>query len=270
MANNLGVIGTGVMGSAIVNSLLKANFKGKITASDTRQERVEAMQALGIAATSDNKKAAAASDIIFVTVKPGEEEKVLREMENELEDKLVLSVAATVPLSFLKKTVPKARFVRIMPNIAALVQAAYTAYSCDSDTTEEDKMVVKELLNMMGVSEEIDEKYMDAITGLSGSAPGYLSIIVEALMYAGLRAGLPRRIALKSAAQSVLGTGKLIVELEEEPAKIRDMVTTPGGTTIAAIYELEGSQIRQALMRAVEEATKKAQLIREKIGIENS
>jgi pyrroline-5-carboxylate reductase len=107
---------------------------------------------------------------------------------------------------------------------------------------------------------------MDAITGLSGSGPGYLSIIVEALVYAGLKVGLPRNVALNSAAQTVFGTGKLVLELKD-PAKIREMVTTPGGTTIAAIYELEGSDVRQALMRAVEEATKKSQLIREKLGI---
>jgi pyrroline-5-carboxylate reductase len=108
---------------------------------------------------------------------------------------------------------------------------------------------------------------MDAITALSGSGPGYLSIIIEALMYAGLRVGLPRNIALASAAQTVLGTGKLVIELQEHPAKIKDMITTPGGTTIEAIYELEGSQIRQALMRAVEAAAKKSQTSREKLGV---
>jgi pyrroline-5-carboxylate reductase len=147
------------------------------------------------------------------------------------------------------------------------VQAAYVAYTCDKDVTRKDKKEIKSLLDMMGVSEEVDEKYMDAITGLSGSGPGYLSIIVEALMQAGLKVGLPRNIALNSAAQTVLGTGKLVIDLKEDPAKIRDMVTTPGGTTIAAIYELEGSQVRQALMRAVEEATKKSQAIREKLGM---
>jgi pyrroline-5-carboxylate reductase len=95
----------------------------------------------------------------------------------------------------------------------------------------------------------------------------YLSIIVEAMVQAGLKVGLPRNIALSSSAQTVLGTGKLIIDLNEDPARIRDMVTTPGGTTIAAIYELEGSQVRQALMRAVEEATKKSQAIREKLGV---
>jgi pyrroline-5-carboxylate reductase len=236
-------------------------------ATDAQPSQIKEMEQLGVATTSDNRKAAAESDIVFVCVKPGDVAKVLKEIAKELKGKLVISVAATVPLSFLKKNAPEARFVRIMPNVAALVQASYTAFSCDAEVTGNDKAKVKALLDVMGMSEEVEEKYMDAITALSGSGPGYLSIIIEALMYSGLRVGLPRNIALASAAQTVLGTGKLVIELQEHPAKIKDMVTTPGGTTIEAIYELEGSQIRQALMRAVEAAAKKSQTIREKLGV---
>ena len=267
MASKIAVIGAGMMGGAIVKSLLKSKYAGKITATDAQPARIKEMEQLGVAATSDNQKAAAESDIIFVSVKPGDVAKVLKGITEETKDKIIVSVAATVPLAYLKKNAPEAKFVRIMPNVAALVQASYTAYSCDKDVTEKDKAKVKALLDMMGMSEEVDEKYMDAITALSGSGPGYLSIIIEALMYSGLRVGLPRNIALASAAQTVLGTGKLVIELQEHPAKIKDMVTTPGGTTIEAIYELEGSQIRQALMRAVEAAAKKSQVIREKLGI---
>lgn len=266
MASKIAVIGAGMMGGAIVKSLIKGGYKGKITAADAIPERVKEMEKLGVAATSDNHKAAADAEIVFVVVKPGDEERVLKEISAELKGKILISSAGTVPVAFLKKIVPDARIVRIMPNLAALVQASYTAFTCDKDVTLRDKEQVKELLGMMGVSEEVDEKYMDAITGLSGSGPGYLSIIVEALIYAGLKVGLPRNIALNSAAQTVFGTGKLVLELKD-PAKIREMVTTPGGTTIAAIYELEGSNVRQALMRAVEEATKKSQTIREKLGI---
>ena len=266
MDDKIAVIGAGMMGSAIVKSLLKSNYQGKILATDAQPARINEMEKLGVTATSDNRKAAAESDIIFVAVKPSDVTKVLTEITNELKDKLVVSVAATVPLAYLKKHAPEAKFIRIMPNVAALVQASYTAYSCDNDVTLNDKTKVKALLDMMGMSEEVDEKYMDAITALSGSGPGYLSIIIEALMYSGLRVGLPRNIALASSAQTVLGTGKLVIELQEHPAKIKDMVTTPGGTTIEAIYELEGSQIRQALMRAVGEAAKKSQIIREKLG----
>jgi pyrroline-5-carboxylate reductase len=148
-----------------------------------------------------------------------------------------------------------------------MVQAAYTAYCCDASVTVEDKEKVKSILNMMGICEEMDEKYMDAITAVSGSGPGYMSIIIEALTYAGLKVGLPRNIALTCAAQTVLGTGKLIIDLHEDPSRIRDMTTTPGGTTIEAIYQIEQSQIRPAMIRAIEEATKKSQAIREKLNL---
>ncbi len=266
MSDKIAVIGAGMMGGAIVKSLLKSGYAGKITATDIQIDRLREQEKLGVAVGTDSRKATADSDIIFIVVKPGDVEKVLKDINKEAKNKLVISVAATVPLKFVKKLVPEAKTVRIMPNVGALVQASYTAYCCDETVTQKDKDKVKALLNMMGICEEVDEKYMDAITALSGSGPGYLSIIIEALMYAGLKVGLPRNVALQSAAQTVLGTGKLVIELQEHPARIKDMVTTPGGTTIEAIYELEGSQIRPALMRAVEEATKKSQLIREKLG----
>jgi pyrroline-5-carboxylate reductase len=268
MNDKIAVIGAGMMGGAIVKSLLKSGYTGKITAADIQPERLSEQEKLGAAVSTDNRKAAADADVIFICVKPNNVEKVLKQINTAVKDKLVISIAATVPLKFLKKFIPDAKIVRIMPNVAALVQASYTAYCCGENVTQKDKEKVKALLNRMGVCEEVDERYMDAITALTGSGPGYISIIIEALMYAGLRVGLPRDIALASAAQAVIGTGKLVIDLQEYPAKIRDMVTTPGGTTIDAIYEVEGSQIRQVLMRAVEEATEKSSVIREKIGLD--
>jgi pyrroline-5-carboxylate reductase len=254
-----------VIGGAIVKSLLKKGYKGKIIATRREIGELGELEKLGATVSTNNKKAAKDSDIIFVCVKPNDVGKVLKEISKEIEGKLVISTAATIPLTFYKKVAPKARFVRTMPNVAVLVQEAFTAYCCDEDVTSEDKKKVKEILDIMGISEEVEEKHMDAITALSGSGPGYISIIIEALMYAGLKVGLPRDLSLYSSAQTVLGTGKLILEMREHPAKIKDMVTTPGGTTIEAIYELEGSQIRQSLMKAVAEATKKCHGIREKL-----
>lgn len=270
MSDKISVIGTGMMGGAILKSLVKGKYQGKIVAADFMVEKLREFEALGIIITTDNQKAADKGDIVFVSVKPGDLEKVITGINKEVKGKLLVSTAATVPLQFLKRIAPNAKVVRIMPNIAALVQASYTAFCCDSDVTAEDKERVKEVLGMMGLCEEMPEKYMDAITGLSGSGPGYLSIVAEALVYAGLKVGLPRNIAEKAAAQNMIGTAKLILDLQEHPAKIRDMVTTPGGTTIDAIYELEGSGIRQALMRAVEQATKKSAAIREKVCPEDS
>jgi pyrroline-5-carboxylate reductase len=267
MKDGIAVIGAGVIGGAIVKSLLKSKYDGKIMATSKELEKLKELERLGAATPSDNKKAAKQSDIVFICVKPNDVRNILEEISKEIEEKLVISTAATIPLAFYKKIAPKAKFVRTMPNVAVLVQESFTAYCCDDDVTPEDKKKVKEILDVMGISQEVEERHMDAITALSGSAPGYISIIIEALMYAGLKVGLPRDLSFFSSAQSVLGTGKLILETGEHAAKIRDMVTTPGGTTIEAIYELENSQIRPALMRAVEAATKKCQKIREAWGI---
>jgi len=259
------VIGAGVIGGAIVKSLLKSGYGGSVIATRRDVGKLKELEALGAEITTDNREAAGKADIIFLCVKPNDVEKVVVEIRNEIKGKLVISTAATIPLKFYKKIAPHAKFVRTMPNIAALVQESFTAYCCDEDVTANEKGKIEKLLSIIGVSQEVEEKYMDAITALSGSGPAYISIIIEALMYAGLRVGLPRNLALHSAAQTVLGTGKLILETQEHPAKVKDMVTTPGGTTIEAIYELEGSQIRQALMKAIKEATEKCQKIRNEI-----
>ncbi len=265
--DKVAVIGTGMMGSAIIKSLIKGGYKGQIFAVDIQIQKLEELEKLGVETGSDNQKAAKAADIIFVIVKPGDVGKVLKEISGEVRGKLVVSVAATIPLGYLRKYVSDAKIVRIMPNLGVMVQAAYTAYCCESNVTLEEKQKIQALLNMMGSYDEVDEKYMDAITAVSGSGPGYMSIIIEALTYAGLKVGLPRDIALKSAAQTVLGTAKLVLDLNEEPAKIKDMTTTPGGTTIEAIYQVEQSQIRPAMIRAIEEATKKSAQIREKLNL---
>ncbi len=267
MNDKITVIGTGMMGSAIIKSLIKGNYGGKITAVDIAPEKLKDLENIGVKIASDNCKATADADIVFIIVKPGDVEKVLKEINKEIKGKLLISVAATITLDFLRKIASEARIVRIMPNLGALVQAAYTAYCCEPNVTAEDKEKVKVLLNMMGICDEMDEKYMDAITAVSGSGPGYISIIIEALTYAGLKVGLPRKIALAAAAQTVMGTGKLVIDLHEDPAKIKDMTTTPGGTTIEAIYQIEQSQIRPAMIRAIEEATKKSQAIREKLNL---
>jgi pyrroline-5-carboxylate reductase len=268
MTQKIAVIGTGMMGGAIIKSLVKGKTPpSTITAVDIQAEKLKEFEALGVKTSSDNAKAAAQADIVFVIVKPGDVAKVLKDVSKEIKGKLVISVAATVPLSFLKRNAPESKIVRIMPNLCAMVQAAYTAYCCTENVTVEDKEKVKTLLNMMGICDEMDEKYMDAITAVSGSGPGYMSIIIEALTYAGLKVGLPRNVALAAAAQTVMGTGKLVIDLHEDPAKIKDMTTTPGGTTIEAIYQIEQSQIRPAMIRAIEEATKKSQAIREKLNL---
>jgi len=267
MENAIAVIGAGVIGGAIVDGLVKSGYKGKIIATRRNLGKLKELKDLGVLVTNDNVQAAKEADIVFICVKPNDVLKVLEEIREAVTGKLVVSTAATIPLKHYKKVASNARFVRTMPNIAILVQESFTVFTCESDVTQEDKQKLISIFSTMGICWEVEEKHMDAVTALSGSGPGYISIIIEALMYAGLKVGLPRDLALHSAAQTVLGTGKLALEMRGHVSAIKDMVTTPGGTTIEAIYELEGSQIRQALMRAVEKATVKCQKIRENLAL---
>jgi len=267
LEDKIAFIGAGMMGGAIIKSLIKGNYAGKITAVDVSSDKLKELEKIGVETSSDSRKAISEADIIFVVVKPYDVERVLRDNCEEIKGKILVSAAAALPLKYLIERAPESRVVRIMPNLCVMAQAAYTAFCCGDNVTVEDKKKITELLNMMGICNEVEEKHLAAITAMSGSGPGYMSIIVEALEYAGLKVGLPRNIALACAAQTVMGTAKLILDLNEEPAKIRDMTTTPGGTTIETIYQIEKSQIRTAMVKAIEKGTKKSQTILEKLEI---
>jgi pyrroline-5-carboxylate reductase len=264
LVRSVAVIGAGVIGGAIVKCLLESNEAPKIIATRRNIDQLKPFEELGVKVTSENVQAVREAEVVFICVKPGDVEGVLREIEPEVSGKLVISTAAIIPLEFFKRLAPEARYVRTMPNVAALAQESFTAYSLGPDITEEDHETAVRLLDTMGISMEVEEKYMDAITGLSGSGPAYVAIILDALMYAGLKVGLPRNLAKYSAAQSVMGAAKLILDDILTPAEIAEMVTTPGGTTIEGIYEIEDGKLRTALMNAVEAATNKCINIRYK------
>ncbi|MCW3992352.1 MAG: pyrroline-5-carboxylate reductase [Candidatus Bathyarchaeota archaeon] len=254
---SVAVIGAGVIGGAIVRCLLEGGAVDRVLATRRRTERLRELEELGAEVTDDNVYAAREADVVFVCVKPGDVGAVVEEIRNEIAGKLVISAAAIVPLRFYRSLTPEARFVRTMPNVAALVGESFTAFCCDESVTPQDKEAVRELLKTLGPCEEVEEKYMDAITGLSGSAPAYVAIVIESMMYAGLKVGLPRELSLYSSAQAVLGAAKLMLDGGLSASTIKEMVTTPGGTTIEGIYQLEDGKIRTALMRAVEAATEK-------------
>lgn len=259
------IIGAGIIGSSIAKSLLSSKHVSEIIVTRRRIEKARELEKLGAIVTSNNKEAATKADIVIISVKPKDVKNVLNEIRNDVKGKLIICVAAAVPLEFLKKISPEARFARAMPNVAVLVQESFTAYCVDSEVTQEDRKRVEEIFGRIGKYMEVEEQHMNAITGLSGSGPAYISIIIEAMMYAGLKVGLPRELALFASAQTVAGTGKLILESKRHVAELKDMVVTPGGTTIEGIYELEDSGIRTAIMRAVEAAMKKSEKISEAI-----
>ena len=262
------VIGAGVIGGAIVKCLVKSRIADNVIATRRDINALISLADLGANISDNNIVAANQAEIVFLCVKPNDLEKVLLEIKDELKGKLVISTAAVIPIASLEKTVPEARVVRTMPNIAAMVSESFTAYSMGTTTVLEDKEVTENLLKTMGTCMEVEEKYMDAVTGLSGSGPAFIAIVIEALTYAGLRVGLPRELSRVASAQSVLGTAKLIMEQVCSPSEIAEMVTTPGGTTIEGIYQIEDGKLRTALMNAVQAATEKSSSIRSKWGDE--
>ena len=257
MGETIAIIGAGVIGGAIVRCLRKSKDTYRVIATRRKIDKIRGLEGLGAEITTDNVEAAKKADIVFICVKPGDVMGILKEVKGEISGKLVVSTAAIIPVDFYRKVVPGASFVRTMPNIAAFVGESFTAYCCDGSVSDEDKEVLKRLLGTMGQYDEVEEKYMDAITGLSGSGPAYVAIVIEALMYAGIKVGLPRELSLYSSAQAVLGAARLIMDGELNASQIKDAVTTPGGTTIEGIYQLEDGKLRTALMYAVVAATEK-------------
>ncbi|HDJ67189.1 MAG TPA: pyrroline-5-carboxylate reductase [Nitrososphaeria archaeon] len=260
----IGVIGAGQIGSAIAKVLAETG-RYKVIASRRRIEKVKDLEKLGVKLTRMNREVAKESDVIFISVKPYKVPDVLGEISDLLKDKLLISVAAAIPISKIQGLAPMAKIVRAMPNIALRVKAGFIAYSRGPKITEEDIKLIRELFSEMGYCMEVDERLMDAVTALSGSGPAYAAIVIEAMAHAGLKVGLPRDLAYISSAYTIYGTAKMILDTELHPAMIKEMVLTPGGTTIEGIFHLEEGGIRTAMMRAVEAATKRAREIAEKL-----
>jgi pyrroline-5-carboxylate reductase len=260
----LGFIGAGRMATALVRSFAAAGLvpPENVVASDVAEDaRAAFQQETGAAATSDNRDVVAASDVIFLAVKPGAIDDVCRQIKAALKaEHLVVSIAAGVTLRQLASGLGDGRrIIRVMPNTPCLVGASASAYSRAAEATEHDARLMHQLLSAVGVCYELPESLLDAVTGLSGSGPAFVYILIEALSDGGVRMGLPRDVATSLAAQTVFGAAKMVLETGQHPGALKDMVASPGGTTIAGLHELERHGVRGALMDAVEAATRRSQ-----------
>jgi pyrroline-5-carboxylate reductase len=267
----LGFLGAGNMSGALIKGLLHAKVlpPERILASDVKAERLEQLHKLhGIRTTTDNHVLLRESDVVVLGVKPQVIDKVLTEIGPDVRsEQLVVSVAAGVPIDALEARLPPgARVVRSMPNTPATVQAGATAISGGAHAREDDLRVARELFEAVGRVVVLDEGLLDAVTGLSGSGPAYVMLIIEALADGGVKVGLHRDTALVLAAQTVFGSAKLLLETGEHPGRLKDMVTSPGGTAIAGLHTLESGALRRTLIDAVEVATKRSM----ELGIEMS
>lgn len=262
--DKLGIIGSGKMAEALVKGVISAGVykKKEITVSDIDSERKRIVKSLyGVNTTADNKELAESCNVIIFAVKPGHMEGVLNEIKNiTSRKKLYISIAAGIKTSFIQKTLKKElKITRIMPNTpAVLLEGAFGIYFNDLITSEDRESIIR-IFENLGVVEVIqDEKLMDSVTGLSGSGPAFTALFTEALTDGGVKMGLSRDTALKLSAQTILGTAKMILEAGMDPSDIKDMVSSPGGTTIAGIHELEKNGLRNAVMSAVETASLKS------------
>jgi len=259
----IGFIGAGQMATALAKGFIQAGLVAAdhVTASDpVADARQRFAHHTGAKIAPDNLKVVAAADVVFLAVKPQQMPKVLVELGGQIPaEQLVVSIAAGMRLSTLAEGLgPDVRLVRVMPNTPCLVGQGACGYCLGKRASADDGHLVETLLDAVGKAFRVEEKLLDAVTGLSGSGPAFVYMIIEALSDGGVRMGLPRAVASALAAQTVLGSAQMVLQTSEHPAVLKDRVTSPGGTTIAGVQALEEGGLRAALIAAVEKATRRS------------
>jgi pyrroline-5-carboxylate reductase len=260
---NLAVLGTGKLGGILLRAYLKQGlFSPKRVNITVRHEEKAAALAkeLGVTGSTDNRKAVRAADIVLLAVKPQVVGDVLKEIAPKLgKGTLIISVAASVPTSYIEQRAgARVPVVRAMPNTCSTVGCGMTGICRGAHASDEHLEIAKTMFNAVGRTVVVDEKNMDAVTGLSASGPAFIYIILESLAEAGVKVGLPRDIATLLASQTMKGAASVVLETGDHPALLKDAVTTPAGCTIDGILELEEGKLRVTLIKAVVKATQRA------------
>jgi pyrroline-5-carboxylate reductase len=264
-------LGAGNMAGALIKGLLASGAlqPAQVLVTDVRKARLEELEAKhGVRVIASNEEAARLADVVVLATKPQVFDRLLPEVKKGVRpEALVISIAAGIPVSAIEALLPTGtRVVRTMPNTPAIVDAGATAIAAGTHATEADVALARALFDSVGVTVVLDESLLDAVTGLSGSGPAYMFLIIEALSDAGVKVGLHRESAQLLAAQTVLGSAKLLLETGEHPGRLKDMVTSPGGTAIAGLASLEAGGLRTTLINAVETATARARTLGEEMG----
>lgn len=252
-------IGAGFMGGALIRGLTRSRTVDpkQITASDPRDAALSTLASeIGVTVAKDNSTAVADADIVVFAVKPQIMENVVRDLARKIgKKKLVISIAAGVKTTAIASWLPSgARIVRAMPNMPAAVEQSASAICAGGSADNVDVLLARQMFDAVGETIEVDEKLMDAVTGLSGSGPAFVFLFLEAMIDAGVRVGLDRASARTLAAQTLYGSAKMAKISAESPSSLKDRITSPGGTTIAGLAELEDRAFRGAVIRAVEAA----------------
>jgi len=259
----IGFLGAGKMATALAKGFIRGGLTSakQILASDPSERACAGFRKeTDSRTTASNIEVVDFAEVIFLSVKPDQAINVLAEIRDRFTDKhLLISIAAGVPLAKLESgLIPGSRVIRVMPNTPALVGASASAFALGKSARAEDGELAQKMLSSVGLAFHLKESLLDAVTGLSGSGPAYVYLVIEALSDGGVAAGLPRDVATKLAAQTVLGSAKMVLETGCHPGALKDMVTSPGGTTIEGLHELEKGKLRGTLMSAVRAAAEKA------------
>lgn len=259
----LAVLGAGKLGGLLLRAYLKQGLfpAGRVTTTVRHDEKARALgKELGVRATTENRAAVRGADIVLLSVKPQAVGEVLREIAPEITEKtLLISVAASVPTGYIEQHLgKKVPVVRAMPNTPCSVNCGMTGICRGAHATEQHLELARAMFEAVGRTVVVDEKNMDAVTGLSASGPAFAYIILESLAEAGVKVGLPRDVATLLAAQTMKGAASVVLETGDHPALLKDAVTTPAGCTIDGILELEEGKLRVTLIKAVVKATQRA------------
>jgi pyrroline-5-carboxylate reductase len=269
----IGIIGMGKMGEAIVLGITRSGGVNKTAlqgTTHTKQSATESARALKIRCHTDNAKLAASSEVIILCVKPHQAETVMNEIAPHLKKKhLLLSICASITTAQLKEWSGKPeeelpKIVRAMPNTPCLIGEGMTVLSAGQGVSAKDLKIAEEIFKPLGKTAVVEESLLDGVTGLSGCGPAYIYLIIEALSEAGVKVGLSREISTLLAAQTLLGSAKMVLERGVHPAALKDEVTTPAGCTIDGLMALEEGKLRVTLIKAVLAAANRSVTLREK------
>ncbi len=258
----LGFVGSGKMATALVSGAADSGVFARedILVSDAVPGVAEKLAAAArVTAVATNAELVAQADVLVLCVKPNDALGALRSLGAAAADKLIISIVAGLPLAALQEAAGRAaRVVRVMPNTPALIHQGAAAYALGHNVPLDDAAVTEKLFGAVGAVVRVKEELLDVVTGLSGSGPAYVYLVIEALSDAGVLMGLPRDLSLKLAAQTVAGAAQMVVQTGRHPAALRDEVTSPGGTTVAGLEALEAGAVRSAFLSAVRAATERA------------
>jgi pyrroline-5-carboxylate reductase len=259
----IAVIGAGKLGEALISGMMDAGIvrKDQFIATAAHRERLDQLKRkLGLKTTLSNGEAVRKSNLILLCVKPQVVEEVLRQIADDLTPQHVLiSVAASVSTGFMETIVAKpVAVLRAMPNTPCLIKEGMTAISGGKHATPAQVQQARKIFDAIGRTIVVDEKHMDAVTGLSASGPAFVYTIIESFIEGGVKVGLPREVATLLAAQMVHGAATMVLQTGEHPAKLKDIVTTPAGCTVDGLLELEDGGLRVTLIKAVDRATRRA------------